>query len=510
MNYAEASKSKGIKLELSTFRDHWRKSINGQMKYFRHPQTKAGYEAALQEMFLLKAQIDGSRPHIGTYKHHLQLFNSCLAYYDAFGVPLTERKLHRQIQQLVEVINDQLQQPTLQQKIDVNEFLLRNKEFNQEFVPADNVRVETLSTDQIGLWIDPTYFGQLEYQLPNKWLDRIARMTPEATDKKPQTVQYWYDDYFRDMEKKHDSNQITDSTYADRKYALSSFKKFVDLQSHITTLGNGLLDKYDDSLQSNKQLKRKSKQSYMKTAKMFVRYCKLAVDCDLTEAPLLEKTYKYIDHQGTGRTRQQKKLLLWSKDDFDKALQLPEPYRCYCLLFLNCGFRHIDLSYLQHIDIDNANKRIVIQRHKLNKLDTAPVINYKLWDATWEALEECKRSTGKLVFGSVHDAFKQWWKRNGIGMRLDYLRKTGSTTVDQYSNGISEMYTGDCLTTTARIHYSFNDGEVNPTLDKATDYLGNKFGLCEAPTKTVELTDEIIEALQKMGVILPKQNENLW
>jgi len=498
MHYADYAKKQGIKLELSKFRDHWRKFFNGQMRYLRHPGTKAGYETALEEWYLLKAQIDGQRDNIKVYNHHLALFNSVVEYWNAFGTPRSERSLQQSVIQFIELIQEQMKSPVLPERIRVKEFLNERQEFDHEFNRIDEEQRILVEGHSFRLISE---LGSKPYLLPNKWQDRIARMTPIHQDKKPQTIQYWWDDYFADMTKKHESNQITDSTYADRKYALASFRKFLDLQAHVTTLGNGLLDQYNDTLQVNKQIKKKSKISYMKTAKMFVRYCKLAVECALTDCPLLEKKYKYVDPQGTGRTRQQKKLMLWTSGDFEKALALPEPYRCFCLLFLNCGFRHIDLSHLQHIDIDSDNRRIVIQRHKLNKLETAPVISYKLWDATWDALQANMRTTGSLVFGDVHDAFKSWWKDNARSIgRLDYLRKTGSTIVAQYDRGLDDFYLGECMTTTAKVHYSFNDGEPCEKLDRAIQYLGSKFGLSDAPGKTVELTPEIIEALQKMGI----------
>lgn len=497
MNYAELAKRNGIKLELSTFRDHWRKSLNRKMHYFKYPQTKNGYESAIEEFYLLKAGIDSNRDNIEVYNHHLTLFKSVIDYYDAFGTPRSESKLKQSINQFVELIQEQIKQPILPEKIRLKEFLDNNKTFDSEFNRIDQEQRIQIDGYSFKLSSD---IGTSKYQLPDKWQDRIDRLTPTIQDKKPQTIQFWFDDYLKTMNKKYESNQITKTTKDDRGYALSNFKKFVDLQSHITTLGNGFLDEYDHSLQINKKLKKKSKNDYMKTAKMFVRYCKLHFECDLNECNLLDKHYKYIDPQGTGRTRQQKKKMLWTKEQFAKALLLPEPYRCYCLLFLNCGFRHIDLSYLQQGDIDHDNQRIIIQRQKLNKLDTAPVINYKLWNMTYESLNECRRTVGNLVFGSVHDSFKSWWKRNGLGIRLDYLRKTGSTIVAEYDRGLDDFYLGECCKNTAKIHYSFNDGEIMPILDRGLEYLGSKFGICDAPAKTVELTPEIIAGLKKMGI----------
>jgi hypothetical protein len=64
---------------------------------------------------------------------------------------------------------------------------------------------------------------------------------------------------------------------------------------------------------------------------------------------------------------------------------------------------------------------------------------------------------------------------------------------------LDELYLGECLSTTARIHYSFNDGEPGEALDNGLQSLGTQFGFAEQPAKAVTLTPEMIQALQKAG-----------
>lgn len=276
------------------------------------------------------------------------------------------------------------------------------------------------------------------------------------------------------------------------------------MQLHITTLGEDFLKKYFAHLDKLK-LVRISKFKYFASAKMFIRWCSQDPHCDLEEPTLLaSRDFVFRELDGKGRKRMEKRKLLWSPEEFN--MPLPDEYRSYLLLMLNCGFRHIDLDNLQHTDIDWQSGRIIIQRNKLNQSDSAPVISYKLWDSTLTALQQQKTDAPKYFFGRVGNKISCWWKdnreRNGLkGKRLDYLRKTGATTVDQYELGLSDFYLGESLSKTSQIHYSFIDGEPNKKLDRAIQYLGATFGLASQPTQTIELTGEVIAQLKKMKII---------
>ena len=491
MDYAKSAKSKGLKLDLSAFRARncWRKYHAGKMHYFVHPLTKEGYGIALQEWYLLKAQIDASRPNAKVYHHHIELFQQVLTYWEKFGTPTTERQLKHQVTGFIAFLRECLNQPVLPELVPYSEFL-RPRESYAEF------RVEFVGRFS-GL-------GLPDYSLPAKWQDRVDKMHSVATEKKPQTIHYWYEAYLSRMNEKVGSSIIKKSA-DNRRYTLSDFHKYCDTQQHITSLGDDFLKKYFSHVDKLK-VARKSKFQYFKSVRMFIRWCSRDPHCDLTEPTLLDsKDFVFREHDGTGRKRLEKKKLLWTPEEFNTPL--PDAYRCYLLMMLNCGFRHVDLDNLQHSDIDWQNGRIIIQRNKLNQLDTAPVISYKLWDSTLNALEQQKSDDPKYVFGNVGNKIQCWWKDNreshGLkGKRLDYLRKTGATAVDEYELGLSDFYLGESLSRTSQIHYSFTDGEPNAKLDRAIQYLGAKFGQASQPTQTIELTGEVITALKKLNVIL--------
>jgi integrase len=247
---------------------------------------------------------------------------------------------------------------------------------------------------------------------------------------------------------------------------------------------------------------------------MFVRWCSQVRDCDLTApANLDSREFGFREPDGTGRRRQQKKAMLWSVLEFNTAISvLPAPYPAFLMLMLNCGFRHVDLSELRKSDIDLKKGRLTIQRNKLNQQDTAPVVSYPLWKKTIELVSASMSADPVFVFtnergNQVELSIKLWWKRyaekHGFGIkRLDYIRKTGSTTIARIDTRLDTMYLGETLDTTAKIHYSFNDGEPCQALDDAIGEMGAQFGFCESPVRRVALTPEVLAKLSAAGIDL--------
>lgn len=494
MNYAELCKHNKTKLELSPFDGRcWRKFAKGKMYYFSCPLTAKGYQDALAEWSLLRSKLSTDRPHFEVYSYHLALFNSVIDYYTAFGVSKDEKKLKRQVEQFIELIEEQLKKPVLTPRIQTSEFLNTHPEFAVEFAALDD----------------------MDIVLPTKWQDRISRLKPTDHGKQSQTIAHWVERYLERVESKVGS-KLTKESFGNRRTNLKAFKSYAALDDHITTIDNQYLHKFHKHVDSQPWSK-PTKVTYFSVFRMFVRWCSNQTNCDLTTPSELDANeFGFRIADGEGRKRMNKQKLLWTQEEFDLAMTMPIPYKCFLLLMLNCGFRHVDISELRHTDIDWKNKRIVIQRHKLQQSENAPVVSYPLWDATLEAMRISMAEHPVYVFrnkagSKVEQSIKVWWGENrdnyGLaGKRLDFLRKTGSTTVTEYgfsigdSGSIDSMYLGETLTEVSKKHYSFTDGKPCAILDKAIQYLGSKFGLCEAPTKTIELTPEIIEALQKLGV----------
>ena len=111
--------------------------------------------------------------------------------------------------------------------------------------------------------------------------------------------------------------------------------------------------------------------------------------------------------------------------------------------------------------------------------------------------------------GRVEGGIKSWWTRNAEkhgfkGKRLDYIRKTGATLISKHDHNLDDMYLGETLSSTAKIHYSFRDGEPCKQLDDGVAQLGGEFDFCESPVKQISLTKEVLAELERAGVDLTK------
>src|SRR5690606_34877437 len=94
--YSERCKANGVRLEVNWWKGGtkkkgcWRKKVDGKQRYFFFPDTKDGYQQALLALAQLKARIDLNRPNADVFQHHKMVFQRVKAYYDHFGVPLSD------------------------------------------------------------------------------------------------------------------------------------------------------------------------------------------------------------------------------------------------------------------------------------------------------------------------------------------------------------------------------------------------------------------------------------
>ncbi|HUE14829.1 MAG TPA: hypothetical protein VMR25_11740, partial [Planctomycetaceae bacterium] len=446
-NWPQRQKERKIRLELSTHDNRcWKKFRDGKHHYFMHPLTKEGYEAALREWTLLSAKLDGERPNAPQYHHQRDLFTLVQSWYDRFGVPKDEAKLAQQVEQFLDWIAKELEQPTLPYTMPVMAFVSTHSDFLDEFGHA-------------GL-------GTTAYRLPEKWQERIRQLDDApAVSKCQQTIEYWVGEYLTRTKKRAKGTTTTIGTARDRVQRLNKYKRMTDTSKHVTTIDPDAVDKYHDDL-NELQIAKKTKEGYFNAFRMMVRWISGRKNCDLYNkkpANLENKDWAFREPDGTGRKRMAKKEQLWTPEEFATVLKtVPQPYRAYLVTSLNCGFRSSDLSALRKTDLRLADGRIVIQRQKMNQQETAPVVSYRLWDITVKLINEALcddpvfafagRWGNRLVVSKfdangepkTHDNLATYWGHNreeyGLaGKRLDYIRKTGSTWIKKIQRGIEKL-----------------------------------------------------------------------
>ena len=494
--WADRQQQRGIPLVLSQHkaRGCWKKYRDGKTYYLKHPLTKEGYEAALLEWSSIVARLDGERPNARQFFHHRELFTLVQNWYDHFGLPQNEAKLAKQVEQFLAWIDEQLKQPELPYTMPAGAFTnaTTRPEFMAEFVLAPGA----------------FNFSTATYRLPSKWQERIRQLdNAPGSMKLPQTIEFWQEQYLARV-KTRAKGTTTIGTARDRIQRLGKFKTLADTSKHITTLVPKTLEKYHDDL-DELPLSKASKEGYFAAFRMFVRWAATEPDCELyKKAPenLNSKGFTFREPDGTGRKRLAKKKLLWTPEEFALVLtKVPQPYRCYLVLSLNCGFRATDLNALRKDDLHLKIGRLIVQRQKMNQNDSSPVVSYPLWPVTVTLIKEVLSDDPVYVFQGhrgnrlvvqkfnadgepkVHDNLATYWGKNrtefGLkGKHLDFIRKTGSTEIARSHRGVETLYLGESLVSVPDVHYTFHDGEPYPDLDAAIEQLGMTFGLVSGQT----------------------------
>ena len=533
--WSERQKKHGVKLVLGWFkpRNCWKKYRNGVTRYFQHPNSKAGYEAALLEFQSWCRQQDGLQPWVPEYRHHRSLLQQSMDWWERFGVPEDEDGHHDEVARLLERIEVALEDPDnlkplplLLPTVEVSDAdtkalsaTERNRmQFLEEFTgrtlwQIDGREVWGYLEGSFAEYCELTIaekmkergFGRLGYQLPEKWKERLRQLQQlgDASKKRPQTVAYWiarYTDFKADQAR---GNELGPTTLRDRKQKLRVFETWIKPGTHVSTINESTVrDYYRHQLRQTYE--KITKGGYFSAFRMWMKWAWRQEECELENLPrnLDDRELRFsshIDKTGRKRTRTEQ---LWTPDEVTKMLTLPEPWPCWLVLMLNCGFTQADLNQLRHDELRMNEGRIVRQRTKTRRCPDPPIVSYRLWDKSIELLQlqisdhpdfvlQTTRGT-RLIKSEVddegnvkgHDNVSRHWqsvrKKSGLaGKQLKILRKTGSTTIrrnPEYCT-MDALYLGESWKNIPDRHYNAHDGEPYPPLDEAIQWLGEEFKL---------------------------------
>ncbi|WP_417376743.1 hypothetical protein [Gimesia maris] len=496
-NWAERQKANGVKLQLTPYpaRNCWKKYHKGNVRYIYHPITKDGYESAILEWAQIKAEIDQGRPNAKVYHHHKELFQSVQGWYDSHGAANTqEKRIAKQVDQFLIWIDGELQKPELEESLPSDDFTSesKRKEFYHEFVAILDIE---------GI------FGFDDYELPPVWKDRLNRSSEIKNRKTPQTVGYWIEDFIKLKASKAVAEQLKPKTLMDATEKIAKFRKWIGDDTLIVDItGQTIKDWYQFILSQPFN----NKKNYFNYGKSFIRYAWEQEECALENLPRninsKDFTFKSIrSNKKKAKTRTQQ---LWSKAEFKKALEsdLPERYKCWIMLMLNCGFTQIDLNELEREEVDLKAGRIVRTRSKTEDNENVPVVNYKLWPQTIKLLkkemarctdevyalqasrgariinERIEEVNGQMITRRSDNISRHWQNiRDDAGLKgklLKYVRKTGSTKLNSelLYRPYHQMYLGHAFESVSDRNYNAYDGEIYKPLDQAITWLGKQYG----------------------------------
>ncbi|MGO8744647.1 MAG: hypothetical protein ACLQNE_01535 [Thermoguttaceae bacterium] len=463
MGYAQQQKDKGIRLSLTWFepREFWKKKVKGTVVYFKFPNTARGYEQAIEAWAAWKSEHeqpfdpDGQR----------QCLERMVEWYRVHGEPEGEKG------RLLEV----------------------------EAALASNKRVPTrLEITNNYLRGRPVVFESVRQELDEKgkWGERFRIGSRPSRRKLTDFVTLFLESKLAQV-----NGQVRKpKTYGDLVDRFKPLKAFVG-SSTLDSLNENLLRRYYNHVLSL-NLSGYRQKNLFKAFLSLTRW--LSSEGYLDKMPCnLGGPWEFVEHLKDGQRQTPEKLasFLFTKDDVARCLtKLGPTGRACVLLGLNCGFTEADIAVLRKSQVNLTEGRLIYSRTKTVRVKNAPMINYRLWNVTIEALRAVESQsedlwfltsegqplkTSKIVEGrhvewSVIAKSWQVWRESGKvpDKPFKMLRKTGDTIIgDSRYRAFTELYLADKPTSIAGKHYDIKSGKVISELDKAIVYLGKELGL---------------------------------
>jgi hypothetical protein len=459
----------------------WRKRLTGNDKeislYFKYPNTVKGKELAIAAFLKKKDELTGekdrrkylefARTEIDKVKRYLESYDRENALLPLIVQFLPDCEITHEMNELKKV----------------HRLGLLDK---MPGSPEEKELIEILGVD----WLTSCW------QLPVIWRQRVRILD---NVKESLLIGHWLEKYKANAQLPY--RLKGDSIYAKINH-IRPFEAFIDGKNLIHSIKNRTLDEYETFLNQSpnkkdpsRKLSRPTKITYFSA---FAQFCQFLSDEEELEFKYPSGFKKSIIRFRSDVSTGSKKLIdaknLWSKQEFNDALKsLPTAQNIWILLALNCGFRNSNLDAILWDDL--KGNRLIHQRPKHDQKENAPIVNYKIWDRTLDLISKLpKRSEFMLTrpdgkrlkdpdtkvkgVPRPYDSVAHWWSKNRAKYNvknLNFLRKTGSTFINDIDPGVRPIYLGNSHTEIEDISYTFADAKINKKLDKCTDKMGKHF-----------------------------------
>jgi integrase len=461
MAWARQQKEKGVKLSLTWFepRSCWKKKVKGEVVYFKFPDSARGYEQALDAWGAWKKEHDQPLDPDGQHER----LERMVEWYEVHGEPEGEEGTLAEIRKAL-ASNERM--PT---RLEITNNYLRGRP-----VVFEAVREQL---DQSGTWNERLRVGSR----PSR--RRLADYVKSFLENKLAQV---------------NGGVRKPKTYGDLVDRFKAFKAFVGTAT-LDALDEDLVRRYYNHLIGLKGMAGVRKKNLFRAFQLLVRW--LYSEGYLDKTPRnLNSQWEFVEHLKDGH-RQVLADKLFTKEEVKSILAKLGPRGRACVLLgLNCGFTPADIAVLRKSEVNLAEGRLVYSRTKTMRARNAPVVNYRLWNITVEALRAVESQSGDLWFTTlkggplktskvvegrhiewsiVAHRWKVWQKSKKVPEKpFKMFRKTGATTIgDSKHRPWVELYLADVPTSIAGKHYDIKSGKIIPELDKALVYLGQQLGL---------------------------------
>lgn len=318
------------------------------------------------------------------------------------------------------------------------------------------------------------------------WKDRLARQeTPPVPEDLTISVQITtYLGFERDRVSLYQYDQI--------RQCLERFRTFAGATLHVNTINENKIEQYFVYLREL-EIGEEYKQKHLVHMRSFVTYL---AEKRLIPLPLNLKSKKFVFKVTP------KAISIIPIDDVKAIVREAKgQLKLHLLLMLNCGMTQVDISDLHPSEVEWTEGRIIRKRSKTSDEPNVPVVNYKLWQLTWELLQEHRSDSPDHVLltqsgtkwvqtnvsqaGKVNrtDCISEAYGRLKNKLRnepiawesLKHFRKTSASLIGnhpEFARLVTE-FLGHSPESIADIHY------VRPSVsefDRAVEWLGQQYG----------------------------------
>ena len=504
----QRQKERGVRLVLSWFtpRECWKKYRDGKVKYFKHPNSAAGYEAAVLEYHAWIRQQKDTRPLAAEYERHIQLLRQCSEWYERFGTPEDEDGIRDDLATLLERIERAFQ---TEDPLPPLGWCLPDGVTHSEKLLILALCSNGIAEEDYFSYGGNRRFGALGWSPTGIWEERLRQLNALASHQRklPQTVEHQVKRFLDFKEVQVRGGVLKARTWGTLKERLSFFITWIKPGTHVSTInGNTVTNFYEWLLLQPWGHQRKK--NIFNASRQWIRWAWRQDDVELENLPknIDSREFAFLTHlDATGVAKKTRTEQLWTPDDLHRTLDLvPEDFELYLLLMLNCGFTNIDVGTLSKLEVRLDDGRIVRQRTKTRRHEHPPIVNYKLWQRTVELLRSqwsdhetlalTNRAGNPLVVSKLVEkngvtqetVWSSLGRRYGTlkkakaGMpnkQMKFLRKTGSSKLRSQREFLTldSLYLGHSWATVADKHYNAFDGEIYPPLDEAIEWLGSQF-----------------------------------
>ncbi len=208
-----------------------------------------------------------------------------------------------------------------------------------------------------------------------------------------------------------------------------------------------------------------------------------------------------IDSRGFKFGSSAKKVPTWTPEEYRHVVaEAPGKLKLALLLMGNCGMTQQDISDLRDDEVDWQAGRIIRKRSKTAGIDGVPVVNYKLWPATFKLLKKYRSGaervllteSGKpyvrkeLVNGKLVKAdgfisnFAHLKRRLKFKKPMKQVRKMSATLLESHETygRVTALFLGHAPRSMKDRHYAAPSQEL---LDSAVLWIGKQMGMGGKP-----------------------------